>query len=158
MSERLKERHEDRTLPFKLHLKDNPHARHVHLAKGVLRDFAQGLYHWLSRLPMGRMLQLDVEPLVALLATMKRAPGDCSGGGQCAPPPPAPAQILQWDVAATHVLSTPLSLSSRGCSSPTPTALANRYLTSTPWVAVHVIACARSLAVAGVLEAQWKGC
>ena len=37
--------------------------------------FALGLYHWLSPALMGRILQLSVETLTALFATMQRAQG-----------------------------------------------------------------------------------
>ena len=42
----------------------------VALTKGVLSNFALGLYHWLSRAPMGIILQLSAETLTALFAIM----------------------------------------------------------------------------------------
>ena len=45
------------------------------LTKGVLSNFALGLYHWLSLAPMGIILQLSAQTLTALFATMQRAQG-----------------------------------------------------------------------------------
>ena len=47
----------------------------VALTKGVLSNFALGLYHWLSPAPMGIILQLSAETLTALFAMMQRAEG-----------------------------------------------------------------------------------
>ena len=65
----------DRTLRLNFLFKVDSQARKVDLVKGVLSDFALGVYHWLSPPPMGIMLQLGAESLVALIATVKSAQG-----------------------------------------------------------------------------------
>ena len=51
------------------------HQVRVALTKGVLSNFALGLYQWLSRAPMGIILQLSAETLTALFAMMQHALG-----------------------------------------------------------------------------------
>ena len=47
----------------------------VALTKGVLSNFALGLYHWLNPVPMRRIVQLSAETLTALFAMMQCAQG-----------------------------------------------------------------------------------
>ena len=56
---------------FKVHLQ----AGQVALTKGVLSNFALGLYHWLSPAQMGIILQIRAETLTAFFAMMQRAQG-----------------------------------------------------------------------------------
>ena len=56
-------------------LRVNLQAGPVALTKGVLTNFALGLYHWLSPAPMGIILQLSVETIMALFPMMECAQG-----------------------------------------------------------------------------------
>ena len=51
--ERLQKLQQEKGEPLKYLLRVNPQAGPVALSKGVLSNFALGLYHWLSRAPMG---------------------------------------------------------------------------------------------------------
>ena len=56
-------------------LRVNLQAGLVALTKGVLSNFAAGLYRWLSPAPMGIILHLSAETLTASFAMMQRAQG-----------------------------------------------------------------------------------
>ena len=56
-------------------LRVNLQAGPVALSKGVLSNFALGLYHWLSPAPVGIFLQLNADTLTALFAMMQRVQG-----------------------------------------------------------------------------------
>ena len=56
-------------------LRVNLRAGPVVLSKGVLSNFALGLYHWLTPLPIRIILQISAETLTALFAMMQRAQG-----------------------------------------------------------------------------------
>ena len=71
--ERLQKLQEEKGEPPKYLLRVNLQA--VPLTKGVLRNFALGLYHELRPAPMGIILQLSAETLGALFAMMQRAQG-----------------------------------------------------------------------------------
>ena len=53
----------------------NLQAGQVALTKGVLNNFALGLYHWLSPAPMRIILQLSAETLTVLFAMMQHPQG-----------------------------------------------------------------------------------
>ena len=57
--ERVQKLEQDNGEPLKYLLRVNLQACPVALTKGVLSNFALGLYHWLSPAPMGIMLQLS---------------------------------------------------------------------------------------------------
>ena len=73
--ERLQKLQHENGEPLKYLLRVNLQARPVALTKGVLSNFALGLYHWLSPTPMGVILQLSAQTLTALFAMMQRAQG-----------------------------------------------------------------------------------
>ena len=73
--ERLQKLQEGKGEPLKYLLRVNLQASPVALSKGVLSNFALGLYHWLSPAPMEILLQLSAETLTALFATMQRVQG-----------------------------------------------------------------------------------
>ena len=73
--ERLQKLHQEKGEPLKYLLRVNVQAGSVALSKGVLSNFALGLYHWLSPAPMGILLQLSADILTALFAMMQRAQG-----------------------------------------------------------------------------------
>ena len=56
-------------------LRVNVQAGPVDLTKGVLSNFASGLYHWSSPAQMGIILQLSAETLTALFVLLQRAQG-----------------------------------------------------------------------------------
>ena len=73
--ERLQKLQQEKGEPLKYLSRVNLQAGLVALSKGVLSNFVLGLYHWLSRAPMGIFLQLSVETLTALFAMMQRVQG-----------------------------------------------------------------------------------
>ena len=73
--ERLQKLQQEKGEPLKYLLRVNLQAGPVALSKGVLSNFALGLYHWLSPAPMGIFLQLSAETLTALFAMMQRVQG-----------------------------------------------------------------------------------
>ena len=73
--ERPQELQHENGEPLSYLLRVNLLAGPVALSKGVLSNFALGLYHWLSPAPTGIILQLSVETLSALFAMMQRAQG-----------------------------------------------------------------------------------
>ena len=73
--ERLQKLHQEKGEPLKYLLRVNLQAGPVALSKGVLSNFALGLYHWLSPTPMGIFLQLSADTLTALFAMMQRVQG-----------------------------------------------------------------------------------
>ena len=73
--ERLQKLQQEKGEPLKYLLSVNLQAGSVALSKGVLSNFALGLYHWLSPAPMGIFLQLSADTLTALFAMMQRAQG-----------------------------------------------------------------------------------
>ena len=73
--ERLHKLHEANSEALRYLLRVNLQAGQVALTKGVLSNFAVGLYHWLSPALMGMILQLSAEMLTALFAMMQRAQG-----------------------------------------------------------------------------------
>ena len=68
--ERLQNLQQDNGEPLRYLLRVDLQAGPVALTKGVLSNFAVGLYHWLSPAPMGIILQLSAETLMALFAMM----------------------------------------------------------------------------------------
>ena len=75
MRERPQKLQQEKGEPLKYLLRVNLQAGPVALTKGVLSNFALGLYHWLSPAPMRIILQLSAETLPALFAMMQRAQG-----------------------------------------------------------------------------------
>ena len=75
VTERLQKLQQEKVEPLKYVLRLNLQARPFALTWGVLSNFAPGLYHWLSPMPMGIILQLSAETLTALFAMMQRAQG-----------------------------------------------------------------------------------
>ena len=73
--ERLQKLQQEKGEPLKCLLRVNLQAGPVALSKGVLSNFALGLYHWFSPAPMGKFLQLSADTLTALFAMMQRAQG-----------------------------------------------------------------------------------
>ena len=73
--ERLQKLQQDNGEALRCLLRVNLQAGQVALTKGVLSNFALGLYHWLSPAPMGRILELSAETLTALFAMMQRVQG-----------------------------------------------------------------------------------
>ena len=73
--ERLQKLQQENGEPLRYLLRVNLQACPVAFSKGVLSNFALGLYHYLSPAPMGISLQLSVETLTALFAMMQRAQG-----------------------------------------------------------------------------------
>ena len=73
--ERLQKLQQEKGEPLKYLLRVNLQAGSVALSKGVLGNFALGLYHWLSPAPVGIFLQLSADTLTALFAMMQRAQG-----------------------------------------------------------------------------------
>ena len=73
--ERLQKLQEEKGEPLKYLLRVNLQAGPVALTKGVLSDFALGLYQWLSPSPMGIILELSAETLTALFAMMQCVQG-----------------------------------------------------------------------------------
>ena len=73
--ERLQKLQQEKGEPLKYLLRVNLQAGSVAFSKGVLSNFALGLYHWLSPAPMGIFLQLSADTLTALFAMMQRAQG-----------------------------------------------------------------------------------
>ena len=61
MRERLQKLQQGKGEPLKYLLRVDQQAGPVALTKGVLSNFASGLYQWLSRGPMGIMLQLSAQ-------------------------------------------------------------------------------------------------
>ena len=72
---KTKKLHQEKGEPLKYLLRVNLQAGPVALSKGVLSNFALGLYHWLSPAPMGIFLQLSADTLTTLFAMMQRAQG-----------------------------------------------------------------------------------
>ena len=74
--ERLQKLQQEKGEPLKYLLRVNLPAGQVALTKGVLSNFALGLYHWFKLSPalMGIILQLSPETLTALFAMMQRVP------------------------------------------------------------------------------------
>ena len=75
MRERLRKLQQEQGDSLRYLLRVNVQAGQVALTKGVLSNFAPGLYHWLSPATMGIILQLTAETLTALFALMQRAQG-----------------------------------------------------------------------------------
>ena len=75
MRERLQKMQQEKGEPLKYLLRVNLQAGPVALSKGVLSNFALGLYHRLSPAPMEICLQLSADTLTALFAMMQRAQG-----------------------------------------------------------------------------------
>ena len=73
--ERLQKLQPEKGEPLKYLLKVNLQAGPVAFSKGVMSNFALGLYHWLSPAPMGIFLQLSTETLTPLFAMMQRVQG-----------------------------------------------------------------------------------
>ena len=73
--ERLQKLQQEKGEPLRYLLRVNLQAAPVALTKGGLSYFALGLYHWLSRVPMGIFLQLSADTLTALFAMMQRVQG-----------------------------------------------------------------------------------
>ena len=73
--EQLQKLQHEKGEPLKYLLRVNLQAGPVALTKGVLSNFAVGLYQWLSPAPMGIFLQLSAETLTALFAMMHRVQG-----------------------------------------------------------------------------------
>ena len=73
--ERLQKLQPDNGEALRYLLRVNLQAGPVALTKGVLSNFAAGLYHWLSPAPMGIILQICAETLTASCAMMQRAQG-----------------------------------------------------------------------------------
>ena len=71
--ERLQKLQQEKGEPLQYLWRVNLQAGLVALTKGVLSNFALGLYHWPA--PMGIILQLSAETLTALFAMMQRAQG-----------------------------------------------------------------------------------
>ena len=75
VSERLQKLQQEKGAHLKYWLRVNLQAGPVALTKGVLSNFALGLYHWLSPAQMGIFLQLSADTLTALFAMMQRVQG-----------------------------------------------------------------------------------
>ena len=76
MRERLQKLQQDQGVALIYYLlRVNLQAGPVALTKGVLSNFAMGLYHSLSRAPMGIIPQLSAEMVTALFAMMHVAQG-----------------------------------------------------------------------------------
>ena len=73
--ERLQKLQQEKGEPLKYLLRVNVQAGPVALTKGVLSNFALGLYQWMSPAPMGIFLQLSADTLTALFAMMQRVEG-----------------------------------------------------------------------------------
>ena len=73
--ERLQKLQQEKGEPLKYLLRVNLLAGPVALSKGVLSNFALGLYPWLSPARTGIFLQLRAETLTALFAMMQRVQG-----------------------------------------------------------------------------------
>ena len=73
--ERLQKLQQEKGEPLKYLLRVNVHAGPFALTKGVLSNFALGLYHRLSPAPMGIILQLSAKTLTALFATVQHVQG-----------------------------------------------------------------------------------
>ena len=72
---RLQKLQQEEGEPLKYLLRVNLQAGPIALTKGVLSNFALGLYHWLSPAPMGTFLPFSAETLAALFAMMQRVQG-----------------------------------------------------------------------------------
>ena len=75
MRERLQKLQQDKGEALRYLLRVNLQAGLVALTKGVLSNFAMGLYHWLSPALMRIMLQLSAKTLTASSAMMQHAQG-----------------------------------------------------------------------------------
>ena len=75
LRERLQKLQQEKGEPLKCLLRVNQQAGPVALSKGVLSNFALGLYHWLSPAPMGIFVQFSAKTLTALFAMMQRVQG-----------------------------------------------------------------------------------